>query len=257
MHRRRHQTLLAICAVPLLLVPACSSDNGGTPATDEEALSGFPSGTFARDPAGVFQFSPDGLYLYWQQDQGSDLTAGGRWAAEETITFGPVASIETCEQEGTYRWSLDGDSLSFEATEDPDPCRQRNDRLDNQTYSREDTPPVDVGGFPSGVFVHADGPDRGTFTFTTDGIWLHAPAADAPPDVAGAFTVDGDTFTETLNTQSAVRDEGRQVPASYTWVFDGTTLEFALIGTDDSNDRREAYDGQAYEITDVPSDTSP
>lgn len=204
----------------------------------------------------MFQFSPDGLYLYWQQDQEFELTSGGTWAADDLITFGPVASIETCEKDGTYSWSLDGDALSFDATDDPDPCRARNDRLDNQTYSMVSTPTVDVGEFPSGVFVHADGPDGGTFTFTSDGMWLHAPALDAPPDVAGAFAVDGDVYTETLNTQSAVRDEGRQVPASYTWAFDGTTLEFTLTGTDDSEDRRQAYDGQAYEISDAMA-TSP
>lgn len=219
------------------------------PATESAAVAtgAFPAGTFVRDPAGVYRFSPDGLYLYWQQDQQSDLTAGGTYEVDgSTFTSGRSASLDACTTEGSYDWLLEGDDLAFEEIDEP--CRSRADGLSGQTYTRTDQPDADVGDFPTGTFVHVDGPDSGRFAFTRDGMWLHWPSADEQPDVAGAFTVDGATFTESLNTQSATRDPGRQVPARYTWTFDGTTLTFTLTGTDDSTDRVAAYDGQNYVV---------
>ena len=59
--------------------------------------------------------------------------ASGRIAAEgDIIRF---SGSNLCTEEGTYRWTIEGDILRFEITEAGDPCGGRREVLDGVIYS--------------------------------------------------------------------------------------------------------------------------
>ena len=96
-----------------------------------------------------------------------------------------------------------------------------------------------IGDFPTGYFAHESNEFQ-YFRFAEDGTYVFS---EAGVGVTGKFGINGDLYTEMTHDSPGEA----QVPATYTWTFDGERLTFELVGEDYLSHRKNvAYDGQTY-----------
>jgi hypothetical protein len=93
--------------------------------------------------------------------------------------------------------------------------------------------------FPIGRFVHEEFPSQVMLTFDEDGTWQ---ILNWGTTVSGKYAVNGDLYTEMTHSMASLQ----QVPATYTWTYDGENLTFVLHGEDVVLPRRDVLDGQTY-----------
>ena len=94
--------------------------------------------------------------------------------------------------------------------------------------------------FPTGRFVREDG--QRTFEFDEDGTWRIFYGKSSVPTVGGRYGISGNYYTEMTHDYS----ELEQIPATYTWTFDGEKLTFELWSIEYILSREACMDGYTY-----------
>lgn len=140
----------------LLLLGALFSCSSGVPGTDAvgTTVAGDPEPTSTSTSAAPTTMAegaaPPEIQGIWTIDLGNDIEATMS-LSDSTYSFhsSPEAgriSVEgdvieflgggLCREAGAYRWSLEGDTLTFTAVEPLDPCPERKGLLDGKVYTR-------------------------------------------------------------------------------------------------------------------------
>ena len=96
--------------------------------------------------------------------------------------------------------------------------------------------------FPTGRFINNDMIYTRMFEFNPDGTWHYYEGNLEKPAVSGRYGISGNYYTEMTHDYPGVN----QIPATYTWTFDGKELTFHLWGEDVESHRQSCYDGQTY-----------
>lgn len=111
----------------------------------------------------------------------------------------------------------------------------------NQAGSGE-TQESSAAPFPTGKFTNPNDSfsgfyyyDDGTYAYFQDGSIL----------VEGTYTIDGDILSDTVGGLAA-EEEGCGEPATYRWAYDGTNLNFTLVGEDNCAGRKSTMDGSTW-----------
>ena len=99
----------------------------------------------------------------------------------------------------------------------------------------------DTTEFPTGRFVH-EHKDNQVFEFDEDGTWRYFEGNLEVPSVQGKYGVNGNLYTEISHDYSL----SPNIPATYTWTYDGQKLTFHLWGEDKIAHRKSVYDDQTY-----------
>ncbi len=143
----------------------------------------------------------------------------------------------------TYFWTYDGNSLTFQLWGvDLRPDRKR--VIDGKTFifvlESDTLSEIDAIEFPTGRFVSEDG--IRAFEFDKDGIWRFFEDNLEHPALSGKYVSNGKYFTEMTHDDP----DYREVPATYTWTYDGQKLTFELWGEDVNDHRESVYNQQTY-----------
>ena len=96
-------------------------------------------------------------------------------------------------------------------------------------------------GFPTGRFIHEQDESQ-AYEYDGDGTWRYYLGNMDEPAIQGKYCVNGDLFTEMTHDYPG----SPEIPATYTWAFDGQKLTFHLWGEDVNPHRQNARDGQTY-----------
>jgi hypothetical protein len=140
----RRLSLPALLFVTLVL--AAAGCGGGSPESAQ--LVGTYTTTLGPSGPDLEEANPPGRWqllltspteAYFQPPQGPSFPVGNPVAmTDDRVTFGPDAGCPTqtgTPGDGTYTWSLDGDTLTF--TEVEDTCRDRVFVLTSQPWTKE------------------------------------------------------------------------------------------------------------------------
>ncbi len=103
-----------------------------------------------------------------------------------------------------------------------------------------ESPPFKTNGFPTGRLVREDG--QRTFEFDEDGTWRIFYGESSVPAVGGRYGISGNFYTEMTHDYSGLK----QIPATYTWTFDGEKLTFELWSIEYIPSRGACMDGFTY-----------
>jgi hypothetical protein len=137
-------------AVPMLVLAALAlavAGCGGDGSSDAADLVGTYTTTLGPSGPELKEPNPPGRWqllltspteAYFQPPEGTSFPVGNPVVTEDgRITFAPDSGCPTqtgAAGDGTYTWSLDGDTLSF--TEVDDTCRDRVFVLTSQPWTR-------------------------------------------------------------------------------------------------------------------------
>ena len=102
---------LILLTLVTFLLAGCGSSSGAKPTTTPAALGDFPVGNFTNQGWG-WEFKPDGSYTLQGQyaNESGTLTVTGNQITIHGNACGDII--------GTYNWTYDGMTLTFEGVND-------------------------------------------------------------------------------------------------------------------------------------------
>lgn len=214
------------------------------PAPTPVLSSEFPTGKFKGRTSTEVEFREDGTCLW------SGVASNASWVvpcvygingnlyAEMTFEYGSGPQVPV-----TYYWTYDGDKLKFKLYgEDLRDHRKLVMNGKPYTFVGELEAPahIDEVEFPTGRFVNENG--VWAFEFDEDGTWRFFDDDPEHPARSGKYVSSGNIYTEMTHDDP----DYPQIPATYTWTYDGQKLTFDLWGEDVIKNRENIYNQQTY-----------